>query len=116
MLTITVPGIRVGMFALSGVCNSVWQASSLPHYSSRHGGELLNEHELPRRTDFTQGVMIWQPYIRSNGEWIAAKLVQGFFGAPVESLAEISVSGVVFPLMDFARDRRCAEILSVLHA
>lgn len=39
--------------------------------------------------------MIWQPYIKKNGEWIAAKLLQGFFGAPMESLAEISVSDVV---------------------
>lgn len=39
--------------------------------------------------------MLWQPYIKQNGEWIAAKLLQGFFGAPIESLAEISVSDVV---------------------
>ncbi|KAL4906335.1 hypothetical protein BDW74DRAFT_167421 [Aspergillus multicolor] len=44
----------------------------------------------------TVGVMVWQPHIRSNGEWIAAKILQGFFGAPIESIAEITVSDVFF--------------------
>lgn len=39
--------------------------------------------------------MVWQPHIRSNGGWIAAKILQGFFGAPMESMAEIMVSDVV---------------------
>ena len=39
--------------------------------------------------------MIWQPYTKSNGQWIAAKILQGFFGSPMESLPEISVSDVV---------------------
>lgn len=39
--------------------------------------------------------MMWQPYIRDNGEWYAAKILQGFFGAPIESLAEITISDVV---------------------
>lgn len=39
--------------------------------------------------------MLWQPYIRSNGQWIGAKILQGFFGAPIESLGEITVSDVV---------------------
>lgn len=39
--------------------------------------------------------MVWQPYVRSNGEWIATKILQGIFGAPIESLAEITVSDVV---------------------
>lgn len=39
--------------------------------------------------------MIWVPYTNTNGQWIASKLLQGFFGAPVESLCEISVTDVV---------------------
>jgi MFS family permease len=39
--------------------------------------------------------MVWQPHVRSNGEWIATKILQGVFGAPIESLAEITVSDVV---------------------
>ena len=39
--------------------------------------------------------MIWAPYTTSNGQWIANKIFQGFFGAPIESLCEISVSDLV---------------------
>ena len=39
--------------------------------------------------------MVWVPYTKTNGQWIASKLLQGFFGAPVESLCEISVTDIV---------------------
>ena len=39
--------------------------------------------------------MIWQPHISSNGQWIAAKILQGLFGAPLESIAEVTVSDMV---------------------
>jgi hypothetical protein len=39
--------------------------------------------------------MIWQPHIKTSGEWVAAKILQGIFGAPMESLAEVTVSDVV---------------------
>ena len=39
--------------------------------------------------------MIWVPYTKTNGQWIASKLLQGFFGAPIESLCEISVTDIV---------------------
>ncbi|CAD6569270.1 MAG: hypothetical protein ASARMPRED_002697 [Alectoria sarmentosa] len=38
----------------------------------------------------SKAIMIWVPYTNTNGQWIASKLLQGFFGAPVESLCEIS--------------------------
>ena len=38
--------------------------------------------------------MIWVPYTNNNGQWIASKLLQGFFGAPLESLCEISVTDI----------------------
>ncbi|KAK4970562.1 hypothetical protein LTR66_011526, partial [Elasticomyces elasticus] len=44
----------------------------------------------------TMAVQIWAPYTRSNGQWIANKILQGFFGAPIESLCEISVTDVWF--------------------
>lgn len=40
----------------------------------------------------TMGIQIWAPYTKSNGQWIANKLLQGFVGAPIESLCEISVT------------------------
>lgn len=44
----------------------------------------------------TTAIMIWVPYTSTNGQWIASKLLQGFFGAPVESLCEISVTDIYF--------------------
>ncbi|KAF5556092.1 transporter HOL1 [Fusarium napiforme] len=44
----------------------------------------------------TTGMMIWAPHATTNGQWIANKLLQGTFGAPIESLCEISVSDVYF--------------------
>jgi len=43
----------------------------------------------------TMLVQIWAPYTKSNGQWIANKVLQGFFGAPIESLCEISVTDIV---------------------
>lgn len=34
-------------------------------------------------------------YVKSNGEWLARSIVQGFFLAPIESLPEVSVTDVV---------------------
>ncbi|KAF6240619.1 hypothetical protein HO173_001290 [Letharia columbiana] len=44
----------------------------------------------------TAAIMVWVPYTNTNGQWIASKLLQGFFGAPVESLCEISVTDIYF--------------------
>jgi len=45
----------------------------------------------------TMLIQIWAPYTKSNGQWIANKILQGFFGAPIESLCEISVTDIVRP-------------------
>ncbi|ETN43749.1 uncharacterized protein HMPREF1541_02908 [Cyphellophora europaea CBS 101466] len=42
------------------------------------------------------GTSIWSAYVKSNGEWIAKCIVQGFMIAPVEALPEISVTDVYF--------------------
>jgi MFS family permease len=44
----------------------------------------------------TVGIIVWAPYVETNGQWIANKILQGFFGAPVESLVEISLSDLYF--------------------
>ncbi|KAI9743624.1 MAG: hypothetical protein M1818_002940 [Claussenomyces sp. TS43310] len=44
----------------------------------------------------TLGIMVWVPHARTNGQWIGSKLLQGFFGAPIESLCEISVTDIYF--------------------
>lgn len=40
--------------------------------------------------------MIWVPYTKSNGAWIGSKILQGFVGAPIESLCEISITDIYF--------------------
>ncbi|CAR30789.1 ZYRO0E02288p [Zygosaccharomyces rouxii] len=44
----------------------------------------------------TSLICVWPPYTRSNGEWIASKILQGLFGSCVESLPEISMSDLFF--------------------
>jgi MFS family permease len=44
----------------------------------------------------TMAIQVWAPYTTTNGQWIANKILQGFFGAPIESLCEISVTDIYF--------------------
>lgn len=39
---------------------------------------------------------IWQPYVHTNGEWIASKILNGFFYCTIESLPEITVTDLFF--------------------
>lgn len=41
-------------------------------------------------------ILLWGPHASSNGDWIAGKILQGFFSAPIESLCEASVSDIWF--------------------
>lgn len=43
----------------------------------------------------TMGTMIWAPYTTNNAQWIASKILQGFFGSPIESLCEITITDLV---------------------
>ncbi|KKY16779.1 putative mfs transporter [Diplodia seriata] len=36
----------------------------------------------------TMAMCLWGPYTTSNGQWTASKILQGFFGAPIESLGK----------------------------
>ncbi|KAF5963226.1 major facilitator superfamily transporter, putative substrate-H+ antiporter [Fusarium bulbicola] len=75
------------MFLFFGWGCIIWQAIAI-QYGKRPVYLLTTLGPL--------GVMVWQPHVKSNGEWIATKILQGIFGAPIESLAEITVSDVVF--------------------
>lgn len=44
----------------------------------------------------TLGIMCWVPRATTNGQWIGSKLLQGFVGAPIESLCEISIADIYF--------------------
>lgn len=47
----------------------------------------------------TLAIQVWAPYTKSNGQWVANKVLQGFFGAPIESLCEISVTDMYVMLI-----------------
>jgi MFS family permease len=36
------------------------------------------------------------PLTKNNGQWIGSKILQGFVGAPIESLIEISITDIYF--------------------
>ncbi|KAK6379067.1 hypothetical protein LTS17_006771 [Exophiala oligosperma] len=44
----------------------------------------------------TMGTMIWAPYTTNNAQWIASKILQGFFGSPIESLCEITITDLYY--------------------
>ncbi|ONH70185.1 Protein HOL1 [Cyberlindnera fabianii] len=44
----------------------------------------------------TSLICVWAPHTKSNGEWIGSKILQGFFGAPIESLCEITITDIFF--------------------
>jgi MFS family permease len=39
----------------------------------------------------TMAILLWAPYTKTNGQWIASKILQGFFGGPIESLCGLSM-------------------------
>ncbi|KAH0832878.1 major facilitator superfamily domain-containing protein [Lanmaoa asiatica] len=39
---------------------------------------------------------LWTPYIKTKGQWIASKIIQGYLCTPVESLCEVSIADVFF--------------------
>ncbi|KAJ5591806.1 uncharacterized protein N7459_002175 [Penicillium hispanicum] len=42
------------------------------------------------------GTTMWGPYAKTNGQWIARNVLNGFFTAPIEALPEITVTDVYF--------------------
>ncbi|KAF9734561.1 hypothetical protein PMIN06_001255 [Paraphaeosphaeria minitans] len=44
----------------------------------------------------TLATQVWAAHTKTSGQWIASKIVQGFVGAPIESLCEISVTDTYF--------------------
>ncbi|KIX02991.1 uncharacterized protein Z518_06541 [Rhinocladiella mackenziei CBS 650.93] len=87
---LTVGDLNAGtgyMFLMFGWGCLVWQ--SLAQQYGKRPVYLIS-------TLGTMAIMLWAPYTKSNGQWIANKMLQGFIGAPIESLCEISVSDVYF--------------------
>ena len=60
--------------------------------------------------------MVWVPYTKTNGQWIASKILQGFFGAPIESLCEISVTDIVSLVVPRTTLLDFDKVFQVLHS
>ena len=43
----------------------------------------------------TMATMIWAPHTKTRAQWITSKILQGFFGAPIESLCQVTVADLV---------------------
>ncbi|KAI4098832.1 MAG: hypothetical protein L6R37_006286 [Teloschistes peruensis] len=87
------PGLPTSGFA-------VWQKASVSAVDFGDDGETFSQVRLVLMCNAgfspLQAIMIWVPYTKTNGQWIASKILQGFFGAPIESLCEISVTDLYF--------------------
>lgn len=97
MLTLSVLTVWVGLLVLAASRTAIWKAARVPAIDASNNSESRINLTLFRiKIDASvQAIMIWVPYTNTNGQWIASKLLQGFFGAPVESLCEISVTDAV---------------------
>ena len=110
----TVFGFRLGLFGMAASGAAVRQASCLSDFNIGNDGE----HCSPKgKSSLTAGniqaIQIWAPRTKTSGQWIANKVLQGFFGAPIESLCEISVTDIVhYPLLATLND---AHIVIVLY-
>ena len=105
----------MGVSILAGHCSTVRKKACLLDKSPRDSGWIpFRWPSKEAAPNSWQGVMMWQPYTRSNGQWIATKILQGFFGAPMESLAEVSVSDVVRFKLD-SLERNNIDQMTVLH-
>lgn len=86
----------MGMSSMATVGHALRQAPSVPVIDLGYCSKaLFNPCFLRSSYSFSQGIMVWAPYTTTNGEWIASKVLQGFFGAPAESLCEVTVTDIV---------------------
>lgn len=89
------------MLVLAAPCATIWQATGVSNLDARNSSESQANsiHLVLKFNASVQAIMVWVPYTNTNGQWIASKLLQGFFGAPVESLCEISVTDIACHLV-----------------
>lgn len=99
MLKIAVLAVWMGLLVLAASRATVWKAACVSHLDACNNSESkADRSRLVSKTDaLVQAIAMWVPYTKTNGQWIASKLLQGFFGAPVESLCEISVTDIASP-------------------
>ena len=89
----------MGLLVLAASRPTIWKAACVSHLHASNNSEskLGQNGAVPKTDALIQAIAMWVPYTKTNGQWIASKLLQGFFGAPVESLCEISVTDIACP-------------------
>ena len=90
----------VGLFSLAAIGIAVREAAGVFVFDAGDFGMYTREWISIVESDLIDGcvkaIMIWTPYTNTYGQYIASKILQGFFGAPIESLCEISVADIYF--------------------
>ena len=89
----------MGLLVLAASGATIWKTARISHLDTSNNSESgADRSGLVSKTEaLVQAIAMWVPYTKTNGQWIASKLLQGFFGAPVESLCEISVTDIACP-------------------
>ena len=93
----TDPDVWTRLLVLAASGATIWKAACVSEHHASNDRESTVDliwlvHLL--LTLQLQAILIWVPYTNTNGQWIASKLLQGFFGAPLESLCEISLTDI----------------------
>ena len=85
----------VGLSRLATTCFTVWETAGVSVFDPCNYGMATADCLMGFIAKTCKAIMVWVPYTKTNGQWIASKILQGFFGAPIESLCEISVTDIV---------------------
>lgn len=106
----------MGLLVLAASRATIWKAAGVPDLDAgNNSGSKVDLTRFALKTDASvQAIMIWVPYTSTNGQWIASKLLQGFFGAPVESLCEISVTDIACHSVKML-SATCSDSFSISH-
>ena len=106
----------MGLLVLAASRATIWKTARISHLDIGNNSESKADWSglVSKLDTLVQAIAMWVPYTKTNGQWIASKLLQGFFGAPVESLCEISVTDIASPSSQ-PLSTTCSDSSSILH-